>query len=405
MDSRQGNKGSPRIREALGRLYQEEGPYFQEYLRRFREDPTSRIFAPLAEAYRRMSRLDDAIDICLEGLSHHPDFHGGRVALARCYVDKREFLLAKHELEKIVHVVPENLLAQRLLGDCCIALKETASALQAFRMAQLLSPSDAALAQKVYELEKSIAKASTPLPVPSANDRYLSDPFGDDLDEADDEAEAQAQAEAEAEERFQSVASASPATMAQEADDFFQESPGFEGLPPAPVSPPRQKIVALPPEELVARAKEAADQWPLPPPELMAPLVTPLDQNATEVVMENWDDEDTWGADKVEALLGLDSSVDSESFQIEHVSQIFPSDESGKTPEITTATLGDLYFSQQQFDKALQIFERIAAAKPGPEIEQKIQACRVRLGVDQDALVRMRQIKTLREVLQKMKET
>ena len=395
MDDRQGNKGSPRIREALGRLYQEEGPYFQEYLRRFREDPTSRIFAPLAEAYRRMSRLDDAIDICLEGLGHHPDFHGGRVALARCYIDKREFWLAKHELEKIVHVVPENLLAQRLLGDCCVALKEHTTALQAFRMAQLLSPSDAALAQKIYELEKSIAKQ----PAPSAfeNDSLYINPFEEEMEP---EEGLQANVGEELVRQEANHAGSPSEAIAHAADDFFQESPGLEGLPEA------VKIllgeVKLPPP---ANNEKEPDRWPPAHTEPMPPRLTPLDEKAAETAMENWDDEDTWGNEKIEALLGLDSSLDSESFQIEHVSQIFPSEDVGKTSEITTATLGDLYFSQQQFDKALHIFERIALSKPGPEIEQKIQACRVRLGVDSDALVRMRQIKTLREVLIKVKES
>src|SRR5580698_2425157 len=88
-----------RVREALGRIYDNYPPYFREYLRRFREDPTSRVFAPLAEAYRRMGQVEEAIEICREGLEHHPDFHGGRVALAKCYIDKRLFAEARVELE------------------------------------------------------------------------------------------------------------------------------------------------------------------------------------------------------------------------------------------------------------------------------------------------------------------
>lgn len=66
-----------RIRETLGKLYEHQPPHFREYIRRYQEDPTSRVFAPLAEAYRRLGRVDEAIDICLEGLKHHPEFPGG----------------------------------------------------------------------------------------------------------------------------------------------------------------------------------------------------------------------------------------------------------------------------------------------------------------------------------------
>src|SRR4051812_26198397 len=109
------NPGTNRIREALSRIYDGQTPYFREYLRRYQEDPKSRVFAPLAEAYRRSGKVDDAIQICLEGLKHHPEFAGGRVALAKCYYDKKEFGACRDELELVVEKIPENLLAQRLL--------------------------------------------------------------------------------------------------------------------------------------------------------------------------------------------------------------------------------------------------------------------------------------------------
>ena len=143
-----------RIREALGRIYENEPPYFREYLRRFKEDPTSRVFAPLAEAYRRLGRLDDAIGLCREGLEHHPNFHGGRVALAKCLMDKRDFQGAREELERVVQSVPENLLAQRLLGEVCANRGDRDGALHCFKMALLLSPSDVQLAEKVRALER-----------------------------------------------------------------------------------------------------------------------------------------------------------------------------------------------------------------------------------------------------------
>ncbi len=453
MESNKGHKGSPRIREALGRLYQEEGPYFQEYLRRFREDPTSRIFAPLSEAYRRMGRLDDAIAICQEGLSHHPDFYGGRVALARCFLDKREFVLAKYELEKVVHVVPENLLAQKLLGEACLALKEKGQALRAFRMAELLSPSDPHLSQKIYDLEKSTAKdakeASEALasasevrrrPTTSELLEQLAMEEGEQ-ESADDDPQLFFGRPPEALLTLPELPSQVQPPFVESSErvlenDFFEEAPGLEGLPPepdpapavasAPVPPAEAAIEPLPAiptaEELVAEwnariQKEAAERMPLgtmapfTPTESDAkansaaevwPPLPALDPVAADAAMDGWDD-DGEGHGQIEGLLGVDAKTESESFQISHISQVFAEPESGH--EITTATLGDLYFGQQQYDKALQIFEKIAVVKPGPEIEKKIQACRVKLGVDQEALVRMRQIKALKDMLHKVKES
>lgn len=150
-----------RIREALGKIYEQHPPHFREYLERFKEDPTSRIFAPLAEAYRRMGKVEEAIEICKKGLEHHPDFYGGRVALAKCYIDEKDFESAKRELTLVVASAPDNLMAQRLLGDMYLALNDLRAAVHAYKMALLLSPADVALSEKVYGLEKQILENPT----------------------------------------------------------------------------------------------------------------------------------------------------------------------------------------------------------------------------------------------------
>lgn len=150
----------PKLKDALGKIYEHHPPYFREYLRRYQEDPASRVFGPLAEAYRRFGHLEEAIEICREGLKLHPDFHGGRITLARCYIDKRQFLDARLELEKVVQAVPENFLAQRLLGDSSEALGDIQTAIHSYKMALLLSPNDVGLSERVYHLEKSIKQES-----------------------------------------------------------------------------------------------------------------------------------------------------------------------------------------------------------------------------------------------------
>ena len=57
-------------------------PIIYEYLKKYQEDPSSRVFAPLAESYRKAGLADEAIEIAREGLRVHPNFVGGRVALA-----------------------------------------------------------------------------------------------------------------------------------------------------------------------------------------------------------------------------------------------------------------------------------------------------------------------------------
>jgi len=43
----------------------------QRLLERYEAQPEGRLFAPLADAYRRRGDLDEAYRICVDGLSRH----------------------------------------------------------------------------------------------------------------------------------------------------------------------------------------------------------------------------------------------------------------------------------------------------------------------------------------------
>src|SRR5665213_3540197 len=92
-------------------------PVLYTYLKKYQEDPTSRVFAPLAEAYRKAGLLNEAIEIAREGLRLHPTFVGGRVALARALFDNHLYSQVIDELALVVRDVPDNLVAQRLLAE------------------------------------------------------------------------------------------------------------------------------------------------------------------------------------------------------------------------------------------------------------------------------------------------
>src|SRR3954469_19648644 len=128
-------------------------PVIYEYLRKYQEDPSSRVFAPLAEAYRKAGLIDEAIEIAREGLKIHPGFIGGRVALARCLFDKALYSEVINELTPVVRDVPDNLVAQRLLAESCLMLGQVAEALGCYKMLLYFSPEDIETAQIVQELE------------------------------------------------------------------------------------------------------------------------------------------------------------------------------------------------------------------------------------------------------------
>ena len=132
---------------------EESHPLIYTYLRKYQEDPSSRVFAPLAEAYRKAGLIDEAIDIAREGLRAHPSFIGGRVALARALFDKRQYNDVVQELTHVVQDVPDNLVAQRLLAESFLMLGRVAEALDSYKMLLYFAPQDPDTAKIVRELE------------------------------------------------------------------------------------------------------------------------------------------------------------------------------------------------------------------------------------------------------------
>ena len=100
---------------------------------------------------------------------------------------------------------------------------------------------------------------------------------------------------------------------------------------------------------------------------------------------------------KIDAILGFEEE-NGESFKTENVMRVF-AEEVQLSPEITTQTLGDLYYAQGQFEKSLRIFEKLQKRGGSIEISQKIQNCRAQLGVDSASLKRQQRIDILNAIL------
>ncbi len=128
-------------------------PLIYQYLKKFQEDPSSRVFAPLTEAYRKAGLVDEAIQIAREGLEHHPRFMGGKVALARALFDKKLYQDVIEELSPMVNDVPDNLIAQRLLAESYLFQGRLAESLSSYKILLFFAPNDSEVAKMVQELE------------------------------------------------------------------------------------------------------------------------------------------------------------------------------------------------------------------------------------------------------------
>ncbi len=137
---------------------------YRELLRR---DPRSRVFAPMAEACRKEGRPEEALALAREGITHHPAYAGGWLALARALLDLGRVREAAESLEHAVAAAPAGALAWRLLGEARARLRDRLGAFEALARALALDPLDDGARRAVLDIDSLIA-ASPPGPDTSA---------------------------------------------------------------------------------------------------------------------------------------------------------------------------------------------------------------------------------------------
>jgi tetratricopeptide (TPR) repeat protein len=116
--------------------------FVERYQLEYQKNPKSKVFAPLAEAYRKMGLVEEALQICKRGVALHPDFASGRVALAKVLLEKKLHSEALEQLKRAAELSPDNLLAHALMGEALIELRRPKEALKAYKMVLFLNPDD-----------------------------------------------------------------------------------------------------------------------------------------------------------------------------------------------------------------------------------------------------------------------
>ena len=149
----------------------------EELKEKFDRDPGSKIFLQLAEEYRKANRFGESIQVCLSGLTKNPGYTSARVTLARAYIGAKRLEEAKAEFEKVIAAVPDNLLANRFLGDLYYEEGNTPEALRRYKVVQMLNPGDDEVASRIQKLEGSsrptardlLARPAAPPPAVAAS--------------------------------------------------------------------------------------------------------------------------------------------------------------------------------------------------------------------------------------------
>src|SRR5512134_4023717 len=91
-------------------------PELEKLQRQYQDDP-ARVFAQLADVYRRGGRIDEAVAMLREHLEARPNYVSGLIVLGRCLLDQRKDAEARETFERVIAIDREHIIALRALGE------------------------------------------------------------------------------------------------------------------------------------------------------------------------------------------------------------------------------------------------------------------------------------------------
>lgn len=127
-------------------------PRVEELRHRLEKDPSPRVFGQLAEELRKAGDYAEAIRVCREGVERSPAYSSLRLTLGRALLESGDLQAARSELQTVLQAAPDNILAERFLGECLEALGDRAGARAQYLKALALAPGDAQLVARLRAL-------------------------------------------------------------------------------------------------------------------------------------------------------------------------------------------------------------------------------------------------------------
>jgi tetratricopeptide (TPR) repeat protein len=176
------------------------------------KDPSSKLFVPLAEEYKKAGMFEEAVDVLVKGLERHPNYMSARVSLGKIYFEKEMLIEAGQEFEKVVSVIPDNLYSHKKLAEIYKNLDDRNKAIGELRVVLRLNPTDEAAAKSLSSFEeKSFAQ-------PESQEKLSEIPVSEQTKEA------------EFEESFDKGVSEGPRVRIRDADIFISQGRYIEAF-------------------------------------------------------------------------------------------------------------------------------------------------------------------------------
>lgn len=328
-------------------------PTIEKLLKKLEKEPNSLIFLQLAEEYRKEGYYEDALNSCREGLRRHPNYWSARVAMGRIYHETGDFDKAREELEKVIKAVPDNLLANKLLGDIYMQQDRPEESLKRYQIVQMLTPHDQDVIANIRKLESSLlAKHPTQIinasafQQPSQTDDQSIQEIAGTVEMPKPQSKPAVTQESHPGIPFEASASRVADTFI-ESRDFLEKTAPVILFQPNPQTEQRDTV----PDIVLPLASESGDKEP--------------------VHTNSVDTAELTAIDRAEEADAADSNhVEDQTQPMEEKEE----EEAAQADELTTQTLADLYVQQGMIDKAVKVYQKLLLNDPSnPQILRKLK--------------------------------
>lgn len=117
------------------------------------KNPTSILFARLAEGFLQQGNVKRATEICRQGLRYRPSYVAGHVVMGKCHLAVGHFEEARQEFQKVLQLDADHPAALWHLGQIDLKLGWDELALGHFEMALVLDPLNQKIADQIAQLK------------------------------------------------------------------------------------------------------------------------------------------------------------------------------------------------------------------------------------------------------------
>jgi tetratricopeptide (TPR) repeat protein len=135
----------------------------EKYSQILAQDPSSTVFVELAKAFIDKGDHARAIEVCQQGLSHHPRSVIGRVMWGKALINLGKASEAMNQFDLAVNIDRENAHAYNLIGEVLLRKGLYRSALPILRKAATLQPNDGKVKGWLEQTRAALAGGPAPI--------------------------------------------------------------------------------------------------------------------------------------------------------------------------------------------------------------------------------------------------